>query len=385
MLRLAAFTLVCCAVLHAQEPGVRISREELAILDASKPRRDFPCSVRPTKPQLGFDLRMHTGIRATFLPGHPLEKKGSLRAVLRVTPAGGQSAFIAEGTRIPRVEELRDERLTATSSFAVGEGRYRVDWFVRDQAGGVCSAHLEVEARLPRRARGVSLLAPGLVQPDSLDPFRREPRTPASHQGLHVRVLVNFASGSSTRVQEPGSLDPVLAILRALSLDERVSRFSVIGSLLSDQRVFYRQGETADIDFPALGEALKSIKPGTVEYERYIQEGRPERFLADLLKAEVGGEDHPDALVIVGPQVWTREDIPSGDLKRLGSLGYPVFYLKCGPLRIPEPFDTMGRLIGIFRGRVYRIQSPAELGYATRDAVDRIVRFQASSAPRAGF
>lgn len=382
MLRLATVTLLCCAALHPQGRGVRISREELAILDESKPRRDFPCTVRPTRPALGFDLRMHTGIQATFLPGYPLEKEGNLRAVLRVTPASGESTFTAERTRVPKLEELRDKRLTATSGFAVGEGRYRVDWLLRDQAGGVCSTHLEVEAKLPRRARGVSLIAPGLVQSESLDPFRREPRTAAPRQGLHLKVLVNFASRSvSTAVLEPRNLDPVLSILRALSSDNRVASLSVVGFLLVDQRVFYRQGEALGIDFPALGTALKSLELGTVEYERFVGEKGQQWFLADLLKAEVGGEDRPDALVIVGPQVWTREDIPAGDLKRLGPVGYPVFYMKCGPLRIPEPFDTMARLIGVFRGRVYRITSPAEIGNATRDAVDRILRSRASSVP----
>ncbi len=379
MLRLAGSAMVCCAVLCAQDRGVRISAEELAILDEAKPRRDFPCSVRPIKPELGFDLRMHTGFQATFLPGYPLEKDGNLRAVLRVTPADGKAAFIAEETRAPKLEELRDGRLTAMSRFAVGEGRYRVDWMVRDQAGGVCSARWEVEAKLPRRTRGVSLIAPGRVEPTSLDPFRPEPRSVGSPKGLHVKVLVNFSPpGISSAVREPRNIDPVLAILRALSRDGRISSFSAVGFLLADQHVFYRQGEAADIDFPALGKALNSMELGTVEYGKLILEKGQKWFLADLLKAEAGGLDRPHALIIIGPHVWTREDIPAADLKRLTPLGYPVFYMKCGQFRIPEPFDAMGRLIGVFRGRVYRILSPAEIGHATREAVDRVIRSRAA-------
>jgi hypothetical protein len=203
---------------------------------------------------------------------------------------------------------------------------------------------------------------------------------------LRVKLLVNFASrGTSSAILEPRNLDPVLAILRAMVRAPRVSRLSVVGFLLADQRVFYRQGEADAIDFPALGKALKSLELGTVEYERLVQEKGREWFLADLLKAEVGGADRPDALVIVSPRVGMREDIPARDLKKMGPLGYPVFYLKCGRFRIPDPSDAIGRLIGIFRGREYRILAPAEIGFAVRDTVDRIARSKAARETTTGF
>jgi len=83
--------------------------------------------------------------------------------------------------------------------------------------------------------------------------------------------------------------------------------------------------------------------------------------------------------------VGMREDIPVRDLKKLGPLGYPVFYLKCGRVRIPDPSDAIGRLIGIFRGREYRILAPAEIGYAVRDTVDRIARSKATRQVPAGL
>jgi len=388
MLRAAAVALVCCAALYAQSRGIRISVADLAILNQAQPRRDFPCAVRAIKPALGFDLRLHAGYQADIRPEPPVQKEGNLQVVMRVTPAGAGALPVnfTERARVPNLEELQKRRLTVTGAFAVGEGSYRVDWLLRDQAGGVCSAHWNVEAKLPRRARGISLTPPGRVQSNSLNPFRREPPGPRAEPLLHVKVLVNFASRSvSTAILEPRNLDPVLAILRAMVRDARVSRFSVVGFLLADQRIFYRQGEADAIDFPGLGKALRSLELGTVEYERLVQERGREWFLADLLKAEIGGADRPDALVIVSPRVGMREDVPARELKELGPLGYPVFYLKCGLFRLPDPSDAIGRLIGIFRGREYRILAPAEIGYAVRDTVDRIARSKAARQTPAGL
>jgi len=44
----------------------------------------------------------------------------------------------------------------------------------------------------------------------------------------------------------------------------------------------------------------------------------------------------------------------------------------------------MRRLIGIFRAREYRILSPAEIGHAARDAVDRILRSKITRDSPAG-
>jgi hypothetical protein len=63
----------------------------------------------------------------------------------------------------------------------------------------------------------------------------------------------------------------------------------------------------------------------------------------------------------------------------------PVFYLKCGRFRLPDPSDAIGRLMGVLRGREYRILAPAEIGYAVRDTVDRMARSKAARETAAGL
>src|SRR5579871_4518408 len=39
---------------------------DMAVLEAGEIRKDLPCTVTPQKPELGFDLRLHTGYEVTI-------------------------------------------------------------------------------------------------------------------------------------------------------------------------------------------------------------------------------------------------------------------------------------------------------------------------------
>src|SRR5689334_16332936 len=41
--------------------GVRLFNSDAAILEAEDSRKDLPCTVTSVKPQLGFDLKFHSG------------------------------------------------------------------------------------------------------------------------------------------------------------------------------------------------------------------------------------------------------------------------------------------------------------------------------------
>ena len=60
--------LLCLLVgpsrVQAQAPlakSVRINSNDLAVLEAREVRKDLNCTVYPVKPELGFDLRFHSG------------------------------------------------------------------------------------------------------------------------------------------------------------------------------------------------------------------------------------------------------------------------------------------------------------------------------------
>ena len=65
---LAAFTLSTMPVraqmlIHGSGPHQRanIFNTDLAVLEGGEQRKDLPCTVTPSKPTLGFDLKFHAG------------------------------------------------------------------------------------------------------------------------------------------------------------------------------------------------------------------------------------------------------------------------------------------------------------------------------------
>jgi len=243
-----------------------------------------------------------------------------------------------------------------------------------------------VEANLPRRAMGIALTRPGQVEASSVGAFRREPPPKAPAAGpLHAKVLVNFASRDVASALDPKNIDPVLATLRAMVRSGRISTFSVVAFLLTDQRAFYRQKESAGIDFPALGKAIQALELGTVEYERLKLERGQRWFLAELLEQEIGQEPRPDVLIIVSPRLLMWKDVPDKDLKKLGPPGFPVFYIKTGRIPLPDQTDAIGRVIRLFKGREYRILKPEEIGRAVVDLTNRVQKRSAGhgSSPSA--
>ena len=58
---MCASTLWPQQLLTGSGPGgmVRIFNTDMAVLEMQDARKDLPCTVTPTKPVLGFDLRFH--------------------------------------------------------------------------------------------------------------------------------------------------------------------------------------------------------------------------------------------------------------------------------------------------------------------------------------
>src|SRR5207302_1995804 len=83
-----------------------------------------------------------------------------------------------------------------------------------------------------------------------------------------------------------------------LMRERRIRKFSIVAFNMQEQRVVYRQENTDQISFPALGEALNSLNLGTVDLKRLSQKHGETAFLADLLKEEMSNsKEHPDAVI----------------------------------------------------------------------------------------
>src|SRR5579859_7871396 len=269
--------LLATAVLRAQTmiegsgPGalVRIFNEDSAVLEAQDPRKDLPCGVSPIKPVLGFDMKFHAGYEISI----PLkELSGSedlLTTIFRVTPdKKEESTYFSQRISVPSIEPDAHGNAYLQGYFDLGEGNYHVDFLIRDRSERVCSFYWDTEASLPAKEKQLALvIAPNAIAAADQEPFKEEPpvdRAPDTQQGdgpLNVKVLVNFAPQNwHSATLQPLDMNALIAILRSIAREPRIGRFSIVAFNMQQQRVIYRQQASDQIDFPALGEALSSLK-----------------------------------------------------------------------------------------------------------------------------
>lgn len=388
-----AGTVLLCflagSVLFAQTPmnagasgfGARIIGTDMAVLEAGETRKDLPCTVVPVKPLLGFDLKFHAGYDVTVPLRDLAGSENTLTMLFRVTPENrkDEPVYFTQRVRVPAIEEDAHGDAYLTGAFDLGEGKYHVDWLMRDRAERVCSFYWDSEASLPAKEKQIALaITPGAVERMDSEQFKEEPpieRT-STEPPLNVKVLVNFApqnSGSATF--RPADTSALVSILRQIARDPHITKFSLVAFNMQEQRILYRQESANRIDFPALGEALNTVNLGTVDLKRLGQKHGDTEFLEDLIKTELGTAEHPDALVFAGPKVMLETNINQESLREVGDVEYPVFYMNynLNPQAVPWK-DSISRAVKFFRGTEFTISRPRDLWFAVNEMVARIVK-----------
>jgi hypothetical protein len=370
--------------------GPRIFNTDLAVLEAGEERRDLPCSVVSAKPLLGFDLRYHSGYEVS-IPLRELAGSENLLTVLfRVTPTdpAGDVMYFTHRIRVPAVEEDAKGDAYLQGGFDIGEGKYHMDWLMRDRSERVCSSSWDFEAELPSKDKQIELAIPaGRIRASDHEQFQDEPPIVRSTEDppLNVKVMVNFAPQKTrSATLQPLDTAALVAILRNISRDPRIGRFSLVAFNLQEQRIVYRQENAEKIDFPALGDALESLNLGTIDLKRLSNPNGDTEFLTSLIRQEVGSGDGttPDALVFAGPKALLEESVPQDTLREIGDLQYPVFYMNYNlyPNTIPWN-DTISKAVKFFKGYEYTISKPRDLWYAVTEMVSRIVKSKNGRRP----
>src|SRR4051794_815105 len=395
--RIARAALLPCAILAggrflpAQElmpasgpgNGVRLFTSDAAILEAQDTRKDLPCTVTPVKAQLGFDLKFHSGYEVTVPLKELSGSENQLTMVFKVTAEQrpDEPVYFSQRVTVPAIEENAGGPAYLNGTFDVGEGKYHLDWLMRDRAERICSSNWEVEAALPPKDKQMALdIAPQVVQPFEGQPFKQEPPVERA-QGdgpLNVKVVVNFApqdAGSATL--QPLDVNALLSILRNIARDPRITKFSIVAFNMQEQRVLYRQEDASQIDFPGLGKALNSLNLGTVDLKRLTQKHGDTEFLSNLVTSELKSEkQQPDAIIFAGPKVMLEDGIPQDTLKQLSDGNkHPVFYMNYNLNPQANPWrDAIGSLVKSLKGVEYTITRPRDLFFSWTDIVGRIVK-----------
>ncbi len=374
-------------------PGpVRIFNTDMAILETQDPRKDIPCTVTPGKAILGFDLRFHGGYDVNVPLKELAGSENQLTVVFRVTPQEhkDQQSFFVQHFKVPALDEDAKGEVTLNGSVDLGEGSYHVDWLMRDRSERVCSFYWDVEAALPPKDKQIELgLAAGQVEQLQPEQFIDEPpvsRTP-SPQPLNIKVLVNFAPQNHDAASlQPHDTLALVSILRRISREPQFGKFSVVAFNIQEQRVLYRQDSGDKIDFPALGDAINSVKLGRVDLKRLAQKHGDTDFLTDLITREMTADDHPDALVFAGPKIMLDEGVPQETLKPFApDIDYPVFYMNYALYPQQTPWkDSISRAVHVFKGTEFTISRPRDLWFAVSEMVSRIVKSKHGRTALAG-
>jgi hypothetical protein len=381
---LAVGGLQAQVLMQGSGPGdlVRIFNTDSAVLEAQEVRKDLPCTVTPIKPTLGFDLRFHAGYEVSIPLKDLAGSEDMLTTIFRVTSAAHKDdpVYFSQRLSVPAIEEDAKGNAYLQGAFDVGEGEYHVDFLMRDRSERVCSFYWDTEAELPAKDKQLELMvAPGAVEAADREPFKDEPPVdrPQTPGPLNVKVIVNFApQNAHSATLQPLDTNALISILRSISREPRIQKFSMVAFNMQEQRVVYRQESTDQINFPALGEALNSLNLGTVDLKRLSQKHGGTEFLAGLLTEEISNKDHPDAVIFAGPKVMLDDTPPPESFNHLADVDYPVFYMNYNLNPQANPWrDAIGNAVKHLKGYEYTISRPRDLWYAWTEIMSRIVKF----------
>ena len=361
---------------------------DLAVFEAGDPREDLPCRLTPSKPALGFDLRFHAGYDLIIPLRELAGPESSLSVLFRVTPVDQPNSpvYFSQRIRVPLIEEDAKGDAFLQGVFDVGEGKYKVDWLMRDRTERVCAHFWETEAALPSRDRDLSLsLGPGVIAATQVEQFAEEPpiQRGGEKAAVNVKVMVNFApQNKNAAALQPFDTTALVTILRQFQREPRIHRFSIVAFNLQEERVLFRQDAAEHINFPAIGKALDTIQLGRVDFAKLQQKNSEAEFLGKLIQEEMTGEQPPDALVFAGPKALVDSAVPAESLKTVGVPDFPVFYMNYNLYPQVTPWrDAISHAVRFFKGQEYTISRPRDLWHAVTEIVSKIVK---SNSGRAG-
>jgi hypothetical protein len=365
-------------------PGaeVRLLTSDSAILESTDNRKDLPCTVTPVKPVIGFDMKFHAGYDIQVPLKELSGSENQLTIVFRVTPDGhpGSPVFFRQHYAVPSIEENAGGSAYLQGGVIMGEGKYHIDWVMRDRQERVCSFHWDADANVPQHDRPMTIdLAPGSVQQIDPEIFKEEGPVEREKAAtpLNVKVMVNFAPQDSTSsTLQPLDTVALVSILRSIARDPHVGSFSVVAYNMQEQRVIYRQDASAQIDFPALGQSLNSLNLGTVDLKKLSQKHGDSEFLSNLITSEIkSAPDQPDAVIFAGPKIMLDDGLPPETLKQLVDVKFPVFYMNYNLNPQVNPWrDAISNTVRALKGAEFTIARPRDLFFSWSDIVSRIVK-----------
>jgi hypothetical protein len=261
--------------------------------------------------------------------------------------------------------------------FDLGPGRYRVDLHMGDGRGWECSAHWGIQTPKDGPPDQPLTLEPNQIAERIEGPFGDEARVDHSvGQPLGIKILLNLSPASSVEsILNPLHTSVLMSIVRSITRQPEIGRFTLVAFNLRGQQIVYRQDDTRNIDFAALGKALRASASGTIPYRLLRDKQSETRFAEKLLTDELGGgPPSADAIFIVGPKVILDKELPLEALREAGAARCPIFYLNYIPNPFGEPWrDTIGSALRAYKSSLaWNISFPRDMRSALKELLSRM-------------
>lgn len=338
--------------------------------------RKFTCNVTPIKPRLNYSFRFQTGYVVQVPMRQYVGKAHWIATLFRVTPENSERSPVYFLTRLRLPEEVPQNNATIEfgGGYVVGEGKYRVEMLVTDDAARVCTHEWTITAKLGRKEDNVPPGMPaGAIDEISLRKWTRGSKGASDHQGHRVTILMNASAVMPRRVRL-GGYDRVLLLSSLASVVERLPLRSVrlVVFSLDQQREIFRAEDFGPPDFVRLSRALSELELGTVDYEVLKNRRGHVDLVADLI-GESLREKNSDAVVFLGPKPWYFDKVERSSLPARTSDDPAFFYVQFRPyLAAAAHTDTLMNAVKQMGGKTFDVYTPGDFAAAIRDITKAI-------------
>src|SRR5262249_48386514 len=145
--------------------------------------------------------------------------------------------------RVPQQPDDRRGAIEFDGFFSLGQGKYHVDWMMRENGGRVCASSWDIEARFgPKELAMKAWTGTGLVQPAERDPFREEVPIARDKDLVNLDILVNVGPrDASAAALDPHDLQNVTETLRQIARDPKIASYSLLVCSIPAHKVLNEQ------------------------------------------------------------------------------------------------------------------------------------------------
>jgi len=317
---------------------------ERAVLESDEFRDDLPCKVTPEKPALRFDLRFHADYTVSIPVKNPAPGGEQLLVRLRIAKIADQAdeVLMTDRLSVPAIPEDAKGWGSFPGRFALGPGRYRVDWLMLDRQGRYCSSHWQADAKLAAGERDLPIGLP----PNAAAALAEEPhsghaaRVRGGGDALHVKIRLNVAPTDTGRTfLDRGELEVLGSLLENIGREPQFHSFTLVAFNIHTQKIIHRQENVSRIETRSLRAAIEKSDVGTINYRSLLDPHSGPKFIARVLTGELGAAmPQPDVVLVAGPKASLEGKVPLEQFRR-GSFSHFLLQLcrRSSPKPLPRP------------------------------------------------